>query len=162
MRQSSSFNCSMASVTHSSTKLSQANTSIGFAPSIDHIAISTAPVSDAGTIAILKSAGTPNSVRVRSIASLSLAFPGLERCERPTNAPSRAWRLQPGRFLVGPDENRGSVGRTSGGGMRVIKCTPILTDERPPLGADGPLRRISILADLSIDFRHRPLPRRDL
>jgi len=45
---------------------------------------------DAGTMAILKSAGTPKIARVRSIASLSLAFPGLERCERPSNAPCRA------------------------------------------------------------------------
>src|ERR1700686_4552050 len=29
-------------------------------------------------------------------------------------------------------------------------CTPILTDERPPLGADGPLRRIERLSDLSM------------
>src|SRR4029077_3463551 len=111
----------------------------------DHRAISTAPVSDAGTIAILNSAGTPSIERVRSIASLSLAFPGLERCERPSNAPSSALRLQPGRFLVGPDENRASAGRMPGGGVHVISSTPILTDERPPLGADGPLSRIEIL-----------------
>src|ERR1700726_2106156 len=110
----------MASVTHSSPKLSQANTSTGRAPSIDHRAISTAPVSDAGTMAILKSAGTPKIARVRSIASLSLALPGLERCERPSAAPSRALRLHPGRFLVGPDENRASAGRASGGGMLFI------------------------------------------
>src|SRR5258708_7805384 len=151
MRQPESFNCSMASVTHSSPKLSQANTSTGRAPSIDHSAISTAPVSEAGTIAILKSAGTPSSTRVLSIASLSLALPGLERCERPSNAPSRALRFHPGRFLVGPDENRASAGRTPGGGMCVIECTPILTDERPPLGADGPLRRIENSADLSMN-----------
>src|SRR5260370_29275519 len=115
------FNCSAASVTHSSPKLSQANTSTGRAPSIDHRAISTAPVSDAGTIAILKSAGTPKMARVRSIASLSFALPGFERCERPSGASSRASRVHPGRFLVGPDENRASAGRMPGGGIRVIR-----------------------------------------
>jgi hypothetical protein len=30
--------------------------------------------------------------------------------------------------------------------------TPILTDERPPLGADGPLRRIELLFDVSIKW----------
>src|SRR6202034_3647719 len=92
----------------------------GRAPSIDQRAISTAPVSDAGTIAILKSAGTPKIARVRSIASLSLALPGLERCERPSSAPASALRFHPGRFLVGPDENRASAGRTPGGSIRVI------------------------------------------
>src|SRR5579859_4512620 len=121
IRQSASFNCSAASVTHSSPKLSQAKTSTGRAPSIDHSTISTAPVSEAGTMAILKSAGTPNTARVRSMASLSLALPGLERCERPSNALSSACRLQPGRFFVGPDENRASAGRIAGVGKRVIQ-----------------------------------------
>jgi len=30
--------------------------------------------------------------------------------------------------------------------------TPILTDERPPLGADGPTQRIRILTELSTAF----------
>ena len=38
------------SVTQPSPKLSQASTSTGRAPSIDHSAISTAPVSEAGTM----------------------------------------------------------------------------------------------------------------
>ena len=126
MRQSASFRCSTVSVAHSSPKLSHANTSTGRAPSMDHIAISMAPVSDAGTMAILKSAGTPSSLRVRSIASLSLALAALDRCDRPTNAPSRARSVQPGRFLVGPDENRASVGRTPGSGTRVIFALPSL------------------------------------
>ena len=44
------FNCLSASVTHSLPKASQAATSTGFGPSIVHIAISTAPVSEAGTM----------------------------------------------------------------------------------------------------------------
>jgi hypothetical protein len=39
-----------------------------------------------------------------------------------------------------------SAGRRRGGGMHVINRY-----SRPPLGADGPLRRIEILFDLSID-----------
>jgi hypothetical protein len=84
-------------------------------PNIDHRAISTAPVSDAGTIAILNSAGTPT----RAVDRL-LSFSGLERRERPSNAPQRI-EVQPGRFLVGPDENRASAGRMPGGGVHVIK-----------------------------------------
>src|SRR6185312_8999055 len=114
--------------------------------------ISTAPVSEAGTMAILKSAGTRSTARVRSIASLSFDLPALERCERPSAAPLRACRLQPGRFLVGPEENRASAGRTAGGGMRVIDLSPILTDGRPPLGADGPRANIEIPAKLSTEF----------
>ena len=71
--------------------------------------------------------GTAQEIaRVQSIASLSLALPGLERCERPNSAPSSASRFHPGRFLVGSDENRASAGRTPGGGMRVIDVLPSL------------------------------------
>src|SRR5690606_36877093 len=77
--------------------------------------------------------------RVRSIASLSLALPGLARCERPSCASFNVSVVQPGRFLMGPDENRRSAGRTAGFAVPVINLSPILTDERPPLGADGPL-----------------------
>jgi hypothetical protein len=35
--------------------------------------------------------------------------------------------------------------------------TPILTDERPPLGADGPLRIIEIGAGLSITLCGNPI-----
>jgi hypothetical protein len=46
----SSFSCFTASVTQPSPKLSQASISTGRAPSMVHIAISTAPVSDPGTM----------------------------------------------------------------------------------------------------------------
>src|SRR5262245_47377028 len=120
--------------------------STGRAPSIDHIAISTAPVSEAGTMAILWVSGTPRMARVRSIASLSLALPGLARCERPRAASFNASVVQPGRFLVGPEENRGSAGRTAGLAGVVIKFSPILTDGRPPLGADGPSAEVPLFA----------------
>jgi hypothetical protein len=50
LRTSSSFSCLTTSVIQPSPKLSQATMSVPRAPSIDHIAISTAPVSDAGTM----------------------------------------------------------------------------------------------------------------
>src|SRR5215469_16007404 len=56
----------------------------------------------------------PRSARVRSIASLSLAFPGFERCDRPTSAPFKASGVQPGRLAQGPDEKKGRAGRTAG------------------------------------------------
>src|SRR5579871_5681099 len=56
----------------------------------------------------------PSSVLVRSIASLSLALPGLERCDRPSNAPFSASGVQPGRLAQGPDEKKGRAGRTAG------------------------------------------------
>ena len=77
-------------------------------------------------MAILKSAGTPKIARVRSIASFSLALPGLERCERPSTAFCSACRFQPGRFLVGPEENRASAGRNAGGGKCAIDLLPSL------------------------------------
>jgi hypothetical protein len=46
-----SFSCLATSVTQPAPKLSQASIVTGRAPSSDHIAISIAPVSDAGTIA---------------------------------------------------------------------------------------------------------------
>jgi hypothetical protein len=46
--------------------------------------------------------------------------------------------------LVGPEENRGSAGRTAGLAGVVINFSPILTDERPPLGADGPLTLVRL------------------
>src|SRR5215472_19002253 len=52
--------------------------------------------------------------RVLSMASLSLALPSLERCERPTTAPLRASGVQPGRLAQGPDEKKGRAGRTAG------------------------------------------------
>src|SRR4051812_25318179 len=56
----------------------------------------------------------PSSLRVRSMASFSLALPGLERWERPTSAPLRASGVQPGRLAQGPDEKKGRAGRTAG------------------------------------------------
>ena len=53
-------------------------------------------------------------LRVKSMTSLSLAFPGLERWERPTSAPSSASGFQPGRLAHGPDEKSGLIGRRAG------------------------------------------------
>src|SRR5258708_4355845 len=86
----------------------------GSAPSNDHIAISTAPVSDAGTMPIRESGGTSSPSRVRSMARLSFALPIFDRCERPRTASVRTERLQPGRLAQGPDEKCGTVGRIRG------------------------------------------------
>jgi hypothetical protein len=50
MRASASLSCLTTSPTQVSPKLSQATMSTGRAPSIDQSAISTAPVSEAGTM----------------------------------------------------------------------------------------------------------------
>src|SRR6185295_3794579 len=50
VRASLILSCFTVSVTQSSEKLSQANRSTGRGPSIDHSALSTAPVSEAGTM----------------------------------------------------------------------------------------------------------------
>src|SRR5690242_1572665 len=114
MRLSLIFSCLIVSVTQSSPKLSQAKQSTGRGPSKDQSAISTAPVSEAGTMPTRKFEEMPRSDLVRSMASLSLALPGLERCERPSSAPLRASGVQPGRLAQGPDEKKGRAGRTAG------------------------------------------------
>ncbi len=81
------------------------------APSIDHIAISTAPVSDAGTIAILKSAGTPSSARVRSIASLSLAFAGFGAVRAAEQRALQRLQIPAGTFL-GRARRKSGISRT--------------------------------------------------
>ncbi len=95
----------MTSTTQSLEKLSQAMTCTGLGPSIDHMAISTAPVSEAGTTPIRKSAGTCRISRVRSIASFNRPLPILERCDRPRGAAARLDNCQPGCLTVGPEEN---------------------------------------------------------
>src|SRR6201986_5222882 len=56
----------------------------------------------------------PSSALVRSIASFSLALPGLERCDRPSSAALSASGVRPGRLAQGPDEKKGRAGRTAG------------------------------------------------
>src|SRR3569832_1640278 len=66
----------------------------------------------------------PRICLVFSIASLSLALPGLERWERPTRAAIRASGVQPGRLAQGPDEKKGRAGRTAGCFTSVIEFIP--------------------------------------
>src|ERR1700761_3150379 len=66
----------------------------------------------------------PRILRVRSIASFSLALPGLERWERPTRAPLRTSGVQPGRLAQGPDEKKGRAGRTAGLVTSVMQFIP--------------------------------------
>ena len=137
-RKSASFSCLATSVTHCSPKLSQASMSTPRAPSSDHIAISMAPVSDAGTMPRRQSAGRPRIARERSITSRSFALPGLERCERPSKAPASAAGDQPGRLAQGPDEKHGLAGRTFGRGGTVMIWLPSLQMGRGPSGGRGP------------------------
>src|SRR5207237_9360145 len=99
---------------------SQASMVTGRAPNSDHSAISTAPVSEAGTMPIRWAAGTSSTSRVRSIARLSFALPILDRWERPRTASVRVWRLQPGRLAQGPEEECGTDGRTGGIAMDMV------------------------------------------
>src|SRR5262249_32503114 len=66
----------------------------------------------------------PRICLVFSIASLSLALPGLERWERPTSAAFKASGVQPGRLAQGPDEKKGRAGRTAGCFTSVIEFIP--------------------------------------
>src|SRR6185437_4021600 len=109
-----SLSCFSTSVTQPSPNDSQVSIVTGRAPSSDHSAISTAPVSDAGTMPMRYCAGTCSTSRVRSMARLSFALPALERWERPRTASLRACAVQPGRLAQGPDEKCGTRGRIEG------------------------------------------------
>src|ERR1700743_409596 len=85
--------------------------------------------------------------RVRSIASFSLALPGFERCERPSNAPLNASGVQPGRLAQGPDEKKGRAGRTAG---RLPVICHSFQNERTPLGERGPRSIYGFAEDTSI------------
>ena len=113
-RTSSSFSCDFTSETQPSPKLSQVSMSTPRAPSSDHIAISTAPVSDAGVMPMRQPSGIFSTVRVRSMTSARRALPSEERCDRPRSACDRTSGDQPGRFAQGPEEKFGSAGRVFG------------------------------------------------
>src|SRR6516164_2069105 len=66
------------------------------------------------------------------MARLSLALPGFERCERPSSAPARFCRFQPGRLAQGPDEKCGTRGRTEG-----IADVMAYPSRLSPLGGEG-------------------------
>src|SRR3990167_5160454 len=105
---------------------------------MDHMAISTAPVSEPGTMPIRKSSGTSSTWRVRSIASCRRALPSFDLCDRPRTAFWRFWGFQPGRLAHGPEENSGRAGRIAGVARVVIAMSPILTDEQRPVGGAWP------------------------
>src|SRR6056297_390517 len=129
LTSASSLSCFTASVTQPAPKLSQASMVQGRTPSIDHIAISTAPVSDAGTMPMRYSSGTPRMARVVSIAALSLALPTDARCERPSGAPESLSRENMGGFAQGPDEKRGFLGFEDGRvrSGRVAGCASVIS-----------------------------------
>src|SRR3546814_11997990 len=79
-------------------------------PIIDHIAISTAPVSEPGTMPIRCVSGTCKISRVRSIARFRRFLPILERCERPSDSVASKSADQPGGFAQGPEDKNGRAG----------------------------------------------------
>ena len=87
------------------------------APSIDHSAISTAPVSEAGTMPSCQSAGMPSRARERLMTSAMRALGSAARWLRPSMAPDNASSEKPGRLAQGPDEKSGLLGRVAGRGM---------------------------------------------
>ena len=104
------------SAAQASEKLSIASTSTGRGPSRDHSAISTAPVSEAGTMPSFQSAGMPSSACDCAITSPSRARGPAARWLRPSRAPDSAARVKPGRFAQGPEPKFGLRGRSDGRG----------------------------------------------
>ena len=78
------------------------------------MAISMAPVSDAGTIPTSLSFGSSNISRVNVMRSLNFFFAIVDRCDRPIQAPFKTAGVQPGRFAHGPDEKKGTRGKAVG------------------------------------------------
>src|SRR5262249_7593666 len=120
------------SVTQPWPKLSHASASTPRAPSMLHMAISKAPVSDAGTMAARYPCGRPSSVLVLSMASFRRGLPSLARCERAREAVSRALRDQPGRFAQGPEEKQILPGRLAG--LAVVDMSLPLQIDAPRWG----------------------------
>src|SRR5579871_472944 len=122
-------------------KLSQASTSTPRAPSMDHIAISTAPVSEAGTIPSTYVSGMPRIFLLRSMTSASLFLPILARCDRPSAAFLSASKFHPGRLAQGPEEKQGFLGVKEGfiGYFSTIPGPP--RPARPRRANSSPRRR---------------------
>jgi len=110
------------------------------------MANSKAPVSEAGTIPILKSLGIRRTFRVKSIAFCNFCFPIVDLCERPNEAPERDLSVQVGGFVHGPDEKWGLLGFEAGF-FKVIFI--ILTDMCPSLGRGVPRSPLSTVLDFN-------------
>ena len=136
-RASASFNCFSTSVAQSLEKDSHTSTSTPRAPSMDHIAISTAPVSDAGTIPSRQSAGMPRMDLESVMTSASFALGVAARWLRPSSAPSKAASDQPGRLAQGPEEKRGLAGLIPGLVALAMMWLPSRS-ECAPVGGRGP------------------------
>ena len=94
----------MASETHAFPKFSQASISTGRSPKRFHIAISNAPVSEAGTIPTLNSSGIPKISLVLLIAFFSLALPILDLCDLPRADSFRLSKFHVGGLVQGLSE----------------------------------------------------------
>src|SRR5262245_18893078 len=164
-----SFSCLLTSLTQPSPKLSQVKASMPRAPSMPHMAISKAPVSEAGTMAHTYSGGSANSALVLSMASFRRALPSLARCERPRKAFSRLFRDQPGRLAQGPDEKWVLTVRVAG--LRgVVISLPFQIDaprwggvargvsERKPAKSQGNWQRMTATMQIKAGNRRRLSP----
>ena len=101
-------------------KVSKARTSTGRSPSSDQSAASTAPVSDAGTMARRMSSGIRSRPLLRASTSSSRSRAGGDRCERPVSAAASTSTVQPGRFTQGPEPNCERFGFVRGGAKRTF------------------------------------------
>src|SRR4051812_14409140 len=118
--------------------------STGRGPSRVHSAISTAPVSDPGTIPSRQPAGIPSSARERSITSSRRALGPEARWLRASIAPSSAASDQPGRLAQGPEEKFGLWGRrrgrrsAAGRTVQFAMFSLSLSEEKRPGGGTWP------------------------
>src|SRR5690606_12702525 len=122
-----------------SPKLSQASAVTPRAPSIVHIAISKAPVSEPGTMPIRCVSGSCSISRIRSMQYCRRALPSFERCERPSDSVLSFSGDQPGGFAQGPEEKNGRAGLRAGSGYSVIKT--LLAESSRGVGTAWPAGR---------------------
>ena len=78
------------------------------------MAISMAPVSDAGTIPTSLSSGSSNISPVNAMISLNFFLAVVDLCDRPTQASFKTAGVHPGRLAHGPDEKKGTRGKAVG------------------------------------------------
>ena len=105
-----------------------------------HSAISTAPVSEAGTMPMRWPAGTRSTWRVSSIAWPSRALPSFERCERPSDADGELGGGPARRLGAGAGrEIRARAGRTRRLRQQVSHVTTLLAESTRRVGTAWPV-----------------------
>src|SRR5271155_2654775 len=94
------------------------------------------------------------------MASLSLALPGLARCERPSAASLRISGVQPGRLAQGPEENCAFFGRAAGAFAILIhpfRWAPLVGERCPErfIPCKVPRSKRTYFLNNSLPFRRR-------